>query len=265
VSVEPLVQPNIAAGLSSLADPSDAAIQAADQCASALAGAEVTLAFVFASRAHMGAIPVIISQLERRLSPACLIGCTAQGVLAGRHELEDGPGLSLLACSFPGTSVSEFTDEEFPRLDGPALDVTAGLLDVIGDQPDTRATFFFADPFSVPLIKLLPAFNAARSRLARMHGVAPAPIFGVLDSAGLKAGENVVILNGRLCHAGAVGVTLCGDIAVDAVVSQGCRPFGQPMVVTKSKGNVIFELSGRPAIEMVQEAVESLDPVVRPK
>jgi small ligand-binding sensory domain FIST len=43
------------------------------------------------------------------------------------------------------------------------------------------------------------------------------------------------------------------------VVSQGCRPFGHPLVVTRAEGNVIFELAGRPALErLVAQAHESL-------
>jgi len=40
---------------------------------------------------------------------------------------------------------------------------------------------------------------------------------------------------------------------VRTVVSQGCRPVGQPYVVTRSEGNRIEELAGRAAIERVQD------------
>jgi len=45
---------------------------------------------------------------------------------------------------------------------------------------------------------------------------------------------------------------------VDTVVSQGCRPFGPPMVITKARGNIILQLAGRPALEAVHEAVGDL-------
>jgi small ligand-binding sensory domain FIST len=47
---------------------------------------------------------------------------------------------------------------------------------------------------------------------------------------------------------------------VSTVVSQGCRPIGDPMVVTKSERNIVYELAGRPALERLVGLLESLDP-----
>jgi small ligand-binding sensory domain FIST len=42
------------------------------------------------------------------------------------------------------------------------------------------------------------------------------------------------------------------------VVSQGCRPIGKPMVVTKAERNVIYELGGRPALIQLKELFDTL-------
>ena len=47
------------------------------------------------------------------------------------------------------------------------------------------------------------------------------------------------------------------------MVSQGCRPIGQPLIVTRSERNVIYELAGRPALERLLELVEALSPEER--
>jgi small ligand-binding sensory domain FIST len=44
------------------------------------------------------------------------------------------------------------------------------------------------------------------------------------------------------------------------VVSQGCRPIGSPLVVTRSDRNIIHELGGQPALERLREVIEELDP-----
>ena len=46
-----------------------------------------------------------------------------------------------------------------------------------------------------------------------------------------------------------MGVLIGGDVEVATVVSQGCRPIGQPLVVTRAERNVIYELGGQPALE----------------
>jgi small ligand-binding sensory domain FIST len=58
-----------------------------------------------------------------------------------------------------------------------------------------------------------------------------------------------------------VAALLGPGVELESVVSQGCRPFGQPLVVTKADHNIIGELGGRPALGRLQaEAGSSLTP-----
>ena len=57
-----------------------------------------------------------------------------------------------------------------------------------------------------------------------------------------------------------MGVLLDNTIAPDVVVSQGCRPIGEPFIVTRAERSVIFELGGRPALERLIEIVDGLGP-----
>ena len=49
-----------------------------------------------------------------------------------------------------------------------------------------------------------------------------------------------------------------GKVKVRSVVSQGCRPIGQPFVVTRVEGNVIHEMGGVPPLARLQEIYASL-------
>jgi small ligand-binding sensory domain FIST len=69
-----------------------------------------------------------------------------------------------------------------------------------------------------------------------------------------------LLLNGKAHDAGAVGVRVDGAVRIRSVVSQGCRPIGQPFVVTKAERNLIHELGGRPALEQLQALFQSLGP-----
>jgi small ligand-binding sensory domain FIST len=115
-----------------------------------------------------------------------------------------------------------------------------------------RGTFLFADPFSVPMMSLLPIVN--RARAAGRIGT----IVGGLASGATSPGGNALGLDGNVSRSGLVGVSLRGPVRVDAMVSQGCRGFGPTLVITKAKKNLIFELGGRRALDMVREAVEEL-------
>ncbi len=73
-------------------------------------------------------------------------------------------------------------------------------------------------------------------------------------------GENRLLLGANEIESGAVAVLVHGAVNVTSVVSQGCRPIGQPFVVTKAERNVVVELGGRPALAQLQELFEKLSP-----
>jgi len=60
-----------------------------------------------------------------------------------------------------------------------------------------------------------------------------------------------------------VGLALSGNVVLDAVVAQGCRPIGDPLRVTEAEGNVILSLEGRPPLAVLQDLVERLSPADR--
>jgi small ligand-binding sensory domain FIST len=59
---------------------------------------------------------------------------------------------------------------------------------------------------------------------------------------------------------GLVGVALQGDVRVDSVVAQGCRPIGHPMFVTRVRDHhVLVEVDGRPPLEAIRALFERAD------
>jgi small ligand-binding sensory domain FIST len=84
------------------------------------------------------------------------------------------------------------------------------------------------------------------------------PVIGGMASAGAAPGQNTLILNDETFRAGGVGVSVRGNVTIDTLVSQGCRPIGKPLVVTGAQRNVIKTLSGRPAMEALREVIEGL-------
>jgi small ligand-binding sensory domain FIST len=73
-------------------------------------------------------------------------------------------------------------------------------------------------------------------------------------------GECRLLLDGAVHDHGAVGVLLGGPVGLRWVVSQGCRPVGRPLVVTRAEGNFILELGGKSPLTQLQELWQSLSP-----
>ncbi|MCH8103244.1 MAG: FIST C-terminal domain-containing protein [Chloroflexi bacterium] len=56
-----------------------------------------------------------------------------------------------------------------------------------------------------------------------------------------------------------MGVALTGDIEIDTIVAQGCRPVGEPMVVTECERNVIKRLGDKTPLEVLKDLFSNGD------
>jgi small ligand-binding sensory domain FIST len=68
-----------------------------------------------------------------------------------------------------------------------------------------------------------------------------------------------LFLGEQSIDSGAAGMLMRG-VGMRSVVSQGCRPIGQPLVVTKAQQNVIEQLGGQPPLEQLRALWPSLSP-----
>ena len=107
-----------------------------------------------------------------------------------------------------------------------------------------------ADPFSFE----------AESFIKGLDRIYPlAPKIGGLASGGREPGANALYLGDAVYRSGAVGLALDGDVVVDTVVAQGCRPIGEPMFVTRADQNILYQLDGRPALGVLQQLLAEAD------
>jgi small ligand-binding sensory domain FIST len=246
--------------MSAQADAVAAATRCVEQIIRAAAGVPVDVVFLFISGEHIEYADAIATIVRERLGPRHLIGTSSEGVVGGPVEVERTPAVSMLAMTLPGVKIHTFTDSDIPPIpDDLDPDTVASLRQGIGTGPDLRATFLFVDSFSVPMVRLLPALNAAR-RAGSVSPESGGVMVGGMVSGASGPGKARLILDERVRTHGLVGMSLSGDIRIDALVSQGCRPIGQPFVITKARGNLILELGGRPALEAIQETVNGLPP-----
>ncbi len=248
--------PRFASALSDEEPVGDALDEVLGEIGQSLGDGPVDLAVVFVTPHHRREFDRIAEEISRRLSSRVAIGVTAAGVVGTGAEIEKRAGLSVLAARLPGTWLSPFTYEQlnWPEdADDPAA-LRRAMLGENHAGEDPAAILLFPDPFSTPMVKLLPAMNAA------MPGV---PIVGGLASGSRETGGNRLMIGGTVMHEGAVGVAIGGAIRVDCFVSQGCRPIGQPWIITKAQNNIIQEIGRRPVLAAIQEMADALEEVDR--
>jgi len=230
-------------------DTRTAAHEVGDFLYDGIAGA-CDLLVVFASFHHRAALTDAVTDLRRLLGASHVLAVTTEGTIAGREELERTAGFAAMALRLPGAAVHLWTstpDAPLPLRD-PAL-----LRERIGWRDDSRAAMLIGDPFSTPVTRLLPALDLCTG------DPAPRPrFFGGMASGASQPWQNVLIADDEVMHSGIVGVTFSGAVAIDVLVSQGCRGVGPSLVITKARQNVILELGGRPALEVLNEVASRL-------
>jgi small ligand-binding sensory domain FIST len=214
-----------------------------------LAGA-ADLAVVFFSPHHAGAADRLAQTVRERLTPRCLLGCVAEAVIGNGREVEEGPALSLWAARWSrAVTLTPFHLVLERTADGPSV---MGRPDALaGPESPGGAVLLLGDPFTFPADLFLRHTNELTPGL---------PVLGGMASGARGPGECRLLLDGAVHDHGAVGVLLGGPVGLRWVVSQGCRPIGRPLVVTRAEDNFILELGGRPPLEQLQELWQSLSP-----
>jgi small ligand-binding sensory domain FIST len=229
----------IGTGLSTEPHTAAAAAEAARTAGEGVRG-EIDLAFVFASPHHADGLAAAVAELRAVLEPGVLVGCIAEGVVAGRREIEEGPAIAVWAGSLPGAELESFHAAAVELDDGV---VVSGFPDVAGAD----VVALIADPYSFPAGAFLARLDEQRPGL---------PVVGGLATAG-DAEARALVLGDEVLDEGAVGVAISG-VPVRTVVSQGCAAIGREAVITGAEDNVVHELAGTPALERLREEIRSL-------
>lgn len=210
-----------------------------------LGGPPADLAVAFVSSHHAEALGTLAERVVSLGLARHLIGCTGESIVGEDREVEESPAISLWAIHLPGVEVKPIRMGAGPT----GFDDLEGSL---SPQPSgERFVIVLGDPFTFPADPWLRGMNDSYPGLRILGGMA---------SAGQAPGQNRLVLDDKVQTEGAVGVVLEGPLSIRTIVSQGCRPIGRPMIVTRAEENVINELGRRAALDALKETYEALDP-----
>jgi small ligand-binding sensory domain FIST len=235
-------------------DPSlqSAVEHAAERILNGLDRKEPDLLVAFVSAEHAAHFEMLGKLLRNEFEKAFLFGCCASGVIGGGREIEDRPSLSLTGAVLPGVHIKGVHLDAAqvppvyaePRIWEDALHLTAI------QQP---AFMVLADPFSFETEAFVKGLDRVYPGSTKVGGLA---------SGARQVGGTVLYLGDQIYRSGAITLALTGNIQVDTVVAQGCRPIGDPMFVTSAHENLIREIDGhvpRDVLANVYEQLPALD------
>lgn len=235
-------------GLSGHQDPDLACQHVIEQVRSQIGSSAASFGFVFLSGELQRHAGLIASRLCEALETDALIGCASRAVVGGRSTLIERTGLAVLAGSLPEVSARACAlgAEDLPA----EADAIDGLVRERVEVEAHCASFVLADPSTLAVRR--PIESIARATPAGR-------LMGALTTG--EKGQPIHLIAGPRARVGGfVGLSIGGSIRIDVVIAQGARPVGTPLVVTKAHRNLIRQLGGRPAIQVLREVAHTFKP-----
>lgn len=205
---------------------------------------DVDVVLVFFSSHHAGQVEALGAHMRDEFSDAVCIGCNTSGVIGGGDEAIEERSLAITAGILPGVDVEPLRLE--PDIhDQPEFDWHghARL-----DADNTPHFLLLSDPETFDTESFLSGLD---------RDFPDSQKFGGLVTGG--GGGNKLILEGHVFHNGAVGLALSGNLEVDTMVAQACRPIGEPLIVTSHTHNVIHRFDRGDPVDIFRSTVGKLD------
>lgn len=206
---------------------------------------QVDVVLLFFSAGHTDNARELSLAAARDFPNAVCVGCNATGVVGSPAGSDEETSLSVTAGILPGVDVRPLRFE--PDVHDRADFDWRGELGFADEQ--TPHFLILSDAASFETEGLLHALDRSFPQAAK---------FGGLIGADAAAG-NRMLLEGHVFGTGAVGLAFDGDLRVDTVVAQACRPIGEPLIVTDHTHNIIHRFDRGNPMEVFRELVGNLE------
>ncbi len=235
-------------GLSGDADTNRAADEAAGRAMARMGGGRADWAVVFATVHHFPAFGRMLEIVSAKTGAEKIVGCSGHGVLTEEGEIEDAPGIAVLVVSSPSLEVFPFLERPLHnRPDEAALAIAGKIRPHLprSGRPGNDAILLLPDTYHLHPTHFFASLEG------EFGGV---PLFGGGASEDGSQGRTYQFYGKNIESNAVVGMLMTGTVSLDMRMTQACRPLGEPRVVTRAEENVIYELGGRPALELFKEA-----------
>lgn len=212
--------------------------KAALACLKKLEG-DPDLVIAFVSSDFQGNLPEFLEILQIDGHAGRIVGGTGAGLLGVKREASNYSGFSLFFMRFPRTDIECFVGSEH--------DFFRGI--VTREDPD--ACFILGHPLRKErLADLIDGLNT----------YAPGVVTAGGWVTGGPGGDDVFFFTEEgLCDSEMMAVRLRGGVRIVSLLSQGCRPIGEPLVITEADHDRLIRIAGEKPFEVLQELYAALD------
>ncbi len=227
-------------GSSSQADVLAAGQEAAEQCVAHLAGRRPDLVLVFSSIRF--ADRRMLKAVRSVTGEAPLVGCTDAGGI-----ITSGPrrrSITVIGLLIAGGTCSIAVERQMAGRARAAGERLAQAL--LGPAPEASGCLLvFPDGLTASGSEVLSGIEKKRGRQIEVAGASAAD--------DLYFQKTFQYYNDEILTDSLAGVFLSGDIKIGIGSRHGWVPVGRPRRVTRSLGNVVYQLDHRPAVSIYED------------
>ncbi|MDE0058444.1 MAG: FIST C-terminal domain-containing protein [Defluviicoccus sp.] len=209
----------------------------ADSCIEQLGPCgDATLGFVYATDLLADSLEPILARLTGATGIADWVGTIGFGVCVGGKEYFNTPAMAVLAGAVPPDSYRILPTvarpgEHLPGDLGAWAEERRPVLGIVHGDPRNRYLPAIIDSLCDDTeCFLVGGLTASRGAFSQVAG-------------------------GDIVDGGLSGVLLAREVGVATGLSQGCAPIGAVHDVTRAEDNVLYELNGRPALDVFKEDI----------
>ncbi len=231
-------------GMSRHRNPKVAGQEAAEKALEAAGVEKPDFVFMFASVGYNQ--QALLKAVREATAGAPLCGCSGEGIIAGDEADESNFSVGVMTISSDQLRFSNgiVTDlKEDPAKAGRAI-AEAIQPEV---SSDTLALFLFPDSVTVNFDRLAAGLEG-QLNLDRLL-----PLVGGTAGDNWKIKHTYQYCNDHVISDGVAWALLSGQAQIAWAVNHSCVPVGVEHKVTRCEGNVIYEIDGKPALEVLKD------------
>lgn len=203
-----------------------------------LRGASGNLGFLYVTEPLSAHLDEVLDGLRLATNVEHWVGAVAGGICATGVEYYERPALAAMIADLPDNAF-----RVFPPVSRELKTFDAAQQRWLGNQ--------------LPYIALVHGDPGNRATAALIEQLAARTATGFLVGglASAAVGAETRLIADEPCGGGLAGVCFSDAVALQTGLSQGCAPIGPQRRITEAQRNVIIQLDGRPALDVLKQDI----------
>lgn len=167
------------------------------------------------------------------------VGSVGVGIVSNQVEYWDEPAMTVMLLDIPQHQYRVFSG-----------------VSPLGGGFSANAALVHGDAHSEDLVELVREFAARMHSGQVFGGIASSRTQSIQIACSSRGNVRGYGLTGNVFNGGMSGVAFDSDVAIISKVSQGCLPISKVRTVTMSDHNVVLELDGLPALDVMLQDLQ---------